>query len=461
MHTRTLLAAGLLAVALPASAFCAGDDIITRLERLDAELRRQADTISQQQKTIEELKQKLQSKENQPEQQQVVQTNPPPEEKKSSPGSIFGSIMSNPYLSVVIDAKGYISNLKNQQRAARGVPGYTTEGQELKNGFNVDAAELFIYAPVDPYFNLYANIPITDSGATLEEAYFVTTALPAGFQIKGGRFKSDTSRLNAQHPHAWDFADLPLAYRAFLGAEGSGGDNGVQLTYQPPTPFYTLFGFEAQQGSNPLLFGEDDNLGPHAFSLFAKASFDTSENSSLLFGPWAMFGSSRTDKLLEPDAATGDTFKLRGDSALYGMEALWKWKEGKQAVTLQGEYLFLNQQGDLYELDSTGSQIGSSRLQRRQDGAYLQALYQYDRWRIGARYDRMDLFSNTFTRDNIQENFSGKPWRATASLEFNPTEFTRIRTQFSHDRSARDGRVNNEGILQFIFSIGAHAAHKF
>jgi len=460
MRIRALLAAGLLAAALPASAFCASDDIATRLERLDAELRRQSDIIREQQKTIEELRQQMQSKESRREQPQVAQVEPP-QEKQSSPGSIFGSIMSNPYLSVVLDAKGYISNLKNQQRATRGVPGYTTEGQELKNGFNVDAAELFIFAPVDPYFNLYANIPITDSGATLEEAYVVTTALPAGFQIKGGRFKSDTSRLNAQHPHAWDFADLPLPYRAFLGAEGAGGDNGLQLTYQPPTPFYTLLGFEAQQGSNPLLFGEDDNLGPHAFSLFAKASFDTSENSSLLFGPWAMFGSSRTDRLMESDPVSGNTYRLRGDSALYGMEALWKWKEGKQAVTLQGEYLFLAQQGDLHELDSTGSVVGSSRLLRRQDGVYLQALYQYDRWRIGARYDRMDLFSSTFKRDDVQENFSGKPWRATASLEFNPTEFTRIRTQFSHDRSARDGRVNNEGILQFIFSIGAHAAHKF
>ena len=74
----------------------------------------------------------------------------------------------------------------------------------MRNNFNVDAAELLIFAPVDPYFNLYVNIPVTSDGAYLEEAYFVTTSLPEGLQVKGGRFKSNASRYNAQHPHAWD-----------------------------------------------------------------------------------------------------------------------------------------------------------------------------------------------------------------------------------------------------------------
>src|SRR4029077_3550187 len=131
-------------------------------------------------------------------------------------GLFGGSLMSNPYISLVLDAKRYVSTLQNSALNRRGVTGLTTDSRGLRNGFNVDAAELFIFAPVDPYFNLYVNIPVTDSGASLEEAYFVTTSLPVGFQVKGGRFKSNTSRLNSQHPHAWDFADIALPYRAFL-----------------------------------------------------------------------------------------------------------------------------------------------------------------------------------------------------------------------------------------------------
>jgi hypothetical protein len=143
------------------------------------------------------------------------------------------------------------------------------------------------------------------------------------------------------------------------------------------------------------------------------------------------------------------------------MEAVWKWKSGQHGATLQGEYLYLVQNGDLTEVDPTGAALSASPLHRHQDGAYLQALYRYGRWRVGARYDRLELFTDTFERGGAQEQFNGKPWRATGSLEFNPTEFSTIRAQFTGDHSARDGRVNNEGIIQLIFTIGAHPAHTF
>ncbi|HUK99293.1 MAG TPA: hypothetical protein VLX29_00385 [Nitrospirota bacterium] len=65
--------------------------------------------------------------------------------------------------------------------------------------------------------NFYANLPVSETGIDLEEAYVVTTTLPEGWQIKGGKFKNNFSRLDSQHPHAWDFRDTALPYRAFLG----------------------------------------------------------------------------------------------------------------------------------------------------------------------------------------------------------------------------------------------------
>lgn len=289
--------------------------------------RGQAETINNQQKTIEEMKETLKNS-------TVTESQPADDGSSKHTGFFGGSLMTNPYLSLVLNAKGYVSNLKNSALEERGVPGFSTEGRGLRNGFNVDAAELFIFAPVDSYFNLYVNIPVNEDGAELEEAYFVTTSLPAGFQVKGGRFKSNTSRLNSQHPHAWDFADIPLPYKAFLGSEGSGGENGVQLTWLPPLPIYTLLGIEVFQGdTNSLLFGKDDNWGPHAFSAFAKVSIDTSDNSTLYAGPWVLFGSTNSGEILPADAA-GNSFNLRGDSSLYGMEAVWKWKSGLHGVTL-------------------------------------------------------------------------------------------------------------------------------
>jgi len=445
MRTSIFTALLFAAVTVPLSA-SAADSVDDRINRLDTELGRQSETIREQQKTIEELKEHLK--------EQNTDKLPTIEENAGKPTGLFGgSLMTNPYISLVLDAKGYASNLKNGALESRGVPGFTTEGRGLRNGFNVDAAELFIFAPVDPYFNLYVNIPVNQDGAALEEAYFVTTSLPEGLQVKGGRFKSNTSRLNSQHPHAWDFADIALPYKAFLGSEGIGGENGVQLTWLPQMPVYTLLGVEAFQGDNPLIFGNDPNWGPHAFSAFAKTSIDTSDNSTLYAGPWAMFGSTNSTGIL-PDT------DLRGDSALYGMEAVWKWKSGLQGVTLQGEYLYLVQNGDLTgNTDPTAPVV--NHLHRHQDGAYVQALYRYGRWRVGARCDRLELFKNTFEVGGAQQPFGGKPWRATGSLEFIPTEFSMIRAQFTSDHSARDARVNNEALVQLIFTIGAHPAHTF
>ena len=450
---RTSILAALFGIALlPLSALA--DDLELRLKKLDAEVSRQAETINTQQKAIEELQESLKSG-------LTAVTAPVEDNSAKTTGFFGGSLMSNPYVSLVLDAKGYVSNLKNSELNKRGIPGYSTEGRGLRNGFNVDAAELLIFAPVDPYFNLYTNIPINENGAVLEEAYFVTTFLPSGLQVKGGRFKSNASRLNSQHPHAWDFADLPLPYKAFLGPEALGGENGVQLTWLPSLPFYTLLGVEVLQGDNPLLFGSDENWGPHAFSAFAKVSVDTSDDSTLFLGPWIMIGSTRTGGILPNDATTGNSFDLRGNSALYGMEALWKWKSGHRKLTLQAEYLYLVQNGTLTENDPSGAEVASDHLKRHQDGVYLQALYSFDRWGVGARYDRMEIFSDTFQRGDLQQSNSVNPWRMTGSLEFKPTEFSQIRAQYTHDRSARDGRVNNEGILQFTFTIGAHGAHAF
>ncbi|MCK7491438.1 MAG: hypothetical protein MZW92_06800 [Comamonadaceae bacterium] len=60
-----------------------------------------------------------------------------------------------------------------------------------------------------------------------------------------------------------------------------------------------------------------------------------------------------------------------------------------------------------------------------------------------------------------QQDFGKKPWRASGMLEYNPSEFSRIRLQYNYDRSDRTGTTNNEVMLQVILGIGAHGAHAF
>lgn len=447
MKIRCLLVL-LFSATLVSSSF--GEDVESRLNALEDHSTGQEKKIEEQQSTIDSLKEEI-ARQKEQESRQRSQSDSSQYSTKVS-GFFGGSFLSNPNISLLLDTFVYSSNLKDDELKNRGIPGYTTQGLERRNGFNLGAAEdggeLFIFSPVDPYFNLYANIPFADSGVSLEEIFAVSTSLPEGFQVKLGKFKSNFSRLDAQHPHAWDFFDVPLPYRAFLGTEALGGEKGVQFTYLPALPIYTQFGAEVLQGENDLLFGADARSGPHAFSFFVKSSIETTDSSTLYFGPSVLFGKTRNTNIVN-DA------EFDGTSALYGMEAVWKWKRSsREGLTLQGEYLFLAQQGNLTD-NVTDS------LRRRQDGFYVQGIYQLDRWRFGARYDMLELFADTFKRAGVQQHFGETPWRATGDVEFNPSEFTRFRLQYAHDRSGRDGRSNNEAILQMIFGIGAHAAHTF
>jgi len=430
-------------------------DLESRVKAMEDMLKAQQKTIEEQQGMIRQLKEELATVKNREPARTAAAGEQLPasagEAKSSGPSGLFGGAwMTNPYISLVLNTNFYSSSINERDLPNRGIPGYSNLGFDQKKGFNISEGELFLFAPVDPYFNLYANIPFTENGASLEEAYFVTTSLPEGLQMKGGKFKSNFSRFNAQHPHAWDFADPPLPYRAFLGKEGL-IEKGAQLTYLPNLPVYTLLGVEALQGENEVMFNQNAGGGPHAFTGYLKQSLDVSDYSTILYGPYIVGGQTRT-------TTVADGTYFAGNSQLYGFEAVYKWKPSKyKSLIVQGEYMIRNQDGTLADLTTATP----SRLIRSQDGAYIQALYQLDRWRIGARYDRLGIFRDNYWLAGERQGFGANPWRATAALELNLSEFSRLRLQYNYDRSGGDGRTNNEFYLQLILGIGAHAAHSF
>ncbi len=371
-----------------------------------------------------------------------------------------GLNIMNPAIGLILDTFYYNTNLSADELEAREIPGYRTlqeEGHghahgEAEKGFNLRSAELSFFAPADPYFNLYITIPVSETDVELEEAYFVTTSLPAGLQIKAGKFRSGFGRFNAFHQHARNFVDSPLPYRAFLGDEGL-IEKGVQITYLPDLPVYTLMGLEVLQGSNEVLFADGTKDGPHAYGGFVKTSVELTEESTILLGASVVHGDTKTSSIEHGS-------ELVGNSTVYGAEFTYKWKPSRErSLVFQGEYLLREQRGDYTE--DTTVPTPPERLERRQDGLYLQALYQSGRWRAGARYDVLGIFEDHFILSGTSEDFGSTPYRVTGSLEFTPTEFSRIRLQYNHDRSAREGRENNELFLQFILSIGAHGAHTF
>jgi hypothetical protein len=52
------------------------------------------------------------------------------------------------------------------------------------------------------------------------------------------------------------------------------------------------------------------------------------------------------------------------------------------------------------------------------------------------------------------------PSRSSVMLDYSPSEFSRLRLQFAHDKARPDG-ADNQIFLQYIMSLGTHAAHAF
>jgi hypothetical protein len=387
-------------------------------------------------------------------------------------------------LSLIVDTSFVARNKNDREFKHLEIPGlyHKHEGNghghgtlNEKRGFNFNYAELYLYAPVDPYFDLYATIPFSEDGAEVEEAYAVTRGLPFGFQFKVGKFRSSFGRLNAQHPHAWDFANQPLVYKVFLGDDGL-KEKGVQLNWLAPTPFYLLFGVEVLQGENEQSFGTEgfkvntkkdgsgtdttvgDTRKPNLYVGFVKTSFDVG-NLSVLTGLSFATGHSRVNHL---DA--DHPHALAGKTKLYGFDLTAKYMiDSYRYISLQGEYLYRDQKGTKYEYDDNTGNLETDELKKKQGGFYTQLVFKFDRrWRAGVQYNLIN--KNDVEENGVKINLSNNIPAYYAMLEYSPTEFSRIRFQvgqngaFFHDGSRK---TVNEFILQFNFAIGAHGAHPF
>jgi len=134
---------------------------------------------------------------------------------------------------------------------------------------------------------------------------------------------------------------------------------------------------------------------------------------------------------------------------------------------LQGEYFRRNEDGNL-TFDTAGAALTDG-LNSRQSGWYLQGVYQFlPQWRFGYRYDRLDsgttniglVDSGALSAADFPILGGYNPKRNTVMVDWNPSEFSRIRLQFARDYS-RLNQPDNQLLLQYIVSLGAHGAHKF
>ena len=384
----------------------------------------------------------------------------------------------NPGISLIL--AGTYTNLKaDPSTRPYAINGFVPSGGEVgppPRSFSLGESELAITANIDHRFRgtmFLALPPGSDESPKVEEAHVQTLGLPGGFNLKFGRFLSGVGYLNEQHPHAWDFADAPLAYKAFFGGQTRG--DGMQLKWLAPTDTFLEFGAEAGRSTSFPASDRNKN-GIQTAALFMHAGDDVGIEHSWRAG-LSVIGTSPRDREFSDTDSTGTTTtnKISGKSRTWIADMVWKWAPGgnpsARYLKLQGEVFHRSESGSLNSDSSAGTCGGActDTFSSRQSGWYAQAVYKFaPAWRMGLRADRLSagrtsiglIDNGTLAVADLPVLAAHSPRRATAMLDWSPSEYSLVRLQFARDRS-RTGDPDNQLWLQYIVSLGAHGAHKY
>jgi hypothetical protein len=294
----------------------------------------------------------------------------------------------------------------------------------------------------------------------LEEAWLETTSLPAGLQVRAGRFASQIGYLNQQHPHADDFTERPLLYRAFFG--GHWNDDGMRLNWTAPTPFYLMFGVEAFRGKRLVEEIANTRRTPGVATAVVKLGADLNRSHSWQMG--LSYIHNRREAALEEELEHGseaDGHEHAHHDHSHGaqfsgrktwmVDATWKWAPGG------------NNRDQQLRVGFEAAQItGLNRFAHARDRQRANAIAVVWRfnpsWEAGARSDWLRV------RMPHGDHFhSGLLREQSLMLTWKPTHMQSLRLQYTQQRDAVEfeNPAKRAVQLQYVLAFGAHGAHAF
>lgn len=298
--------------------------------------------------------------------------------------------------------------------------------------FSFEEAELSFISSIDPYAraDFYVSFGRTPEGeieGELEEAYLTTTSLPFNLALKAGRFRMPLGRINAVHPHAYPFSDVPAAVESYFGEEGL-SDDGISVAWIVPNPFDFYQEIEIAAGNvsreSPLF--SPPTGGRYLFSARLKNFWDLDENTTLELGFGGLTGPNH----------------LSLTSTLGAIDLTVKWKP------LQfNRYKSLVWQSELY-FNSYGIDGG--------EPLETWGTYSYLTWQSGQRWfltGRFDYVNPPLTPEVAERGYS-------ATVGWYATEYQKIELGGTL-RTSNAEQAHTGFTLRWVFVIGAHGAHKY
>ena len=300
--------------------------------------------------------------------------------------------------------------------------------------------------------------------AELEEAWLQTRSLPAGLQLRAGRFSSQLGYLNEQHPHSDDFVQRPLLYRAFLG--GHWFDDGLRVNWTAPTDLYLRLGLEVFRGRQ-LVRDAASARRPGAVVLSTRTGGDIGRDQSWQAGLSLLHNrreaALEAEEHAEEEGAEGEELHEAGHEEhahahgaafsgrrMWVAELAWKWApEGnnrQQQLRVVYEHALVKRPNRF----ATGSD--------RHQAGYLSVVYRFaPAWEAGVRADVLRV-----RRPHEDQFEDGRLREAALMLAYKPSHAQTLRLQFTRQQDRGGFPDANRAVqLQYILNFGAHGSHSF
>jgi hypothetical protein len=408
----------------------------SELQQIKAQMLKQQEILKQQQLIMEKLQKKVELLTK----KSALKDKNELDAKLAQSTDISSSFSQNAYLpdiALILNMSAVGRDIKNSDYANLAIPGFIDAGDaELpfneNRGFNLNYAEVAMSSTIDPYFDAFAIFHLHPNAFEIEEAYMRTRSLPYGLRVKAGKFRSSFGRINAKHQHSWNFDSQPIIYEAMFGPDAI-SDPGIQLQWVAPTDTYLMAGVEAMQGTNNKSFG--DTEGNNLYVAYLKSSVDIGDDLSVLGGVSFAHGENNTTN----------------PTNVYGVDLTFREQLGSYSSLIwQSEYLYRNKD------------IGTTK--DKQAGLYSELIYHKNKnWAGGVRYEAITQNNTDLTTNYAGVDTSGLD-RYTGMIEYKPFPFSRLRLQYTYDRTKVINGLRKD-INEIIFSLnlaaGAHGAHDY
>lgn len=270
-------------------------------------------------------------------------------------------------------------------------------------------------------------------------------------KARAGIFYAPLGLTNSLHAHAWSFANAPIFYGRFLGAEGL-RNPGAQLAWESE-PGSSLWTFALQRASGDTAFSFRSG---HEAADYLGRVHDAGRGE----GPLVTVRNERAYRWEGGQSLASGVSVAAADNGTGGATQLIAWdlewrreSSGGRWLGLEAEFLWRDFEAEA-GADALGAPVAADRLQDLAFSVAVLAAPASD-WTVGLRAERaLPLDRGDYEsagRDAAREART----RLSPLVSWKPAEGLLVRLQYDHDRSPVFG-TEDSAWLTVQWTLGRH-----